>query len=153
MISWNCRGVPLRGAARVLERLEHEFFWDILCLQEFTDKDILTPEIAGHAVILGPPSGRRKRRPCIVVHKTLTACIIGKPVYRDACLAVVVITPHGGKLWVLCAHLDPDSNNHSACAQDLQYCEQLLLLAPPHFDQFLAWMPTPLSDHGHRRGS
>eukprot|EP00959_Pyramimonas_sp_CCMP1952_P000131 2385-Pyramimonas_sp.AAC.1 len=65
VISWNCRGVPMRSAARGLELMEADFHWEIACLQEVTDVLNVCEEIAGHRVILGPPVCGRKRRPAI----------------------------------------------------------------------------------------
>eukprot|EP00959_Pyramimonas_sp_CCMP1952_P037049 775294-Pyramimonas_sp.AAC.1 len=48
---------------------------------------------------MGLPRGRRKRRPCIGVHKTPAACIIGKPMVRSVCLSAGVRAGRGAELW------------------------------------------------------
>ena len=74
--------------------MEEEFHWDVICMQEFTDaQNFDKEEISGHPVFRGSSTCGRKRRPAIIVNKTLKACISTDPVRQGNSVAVGIVTP------------------------------------------------------------
>lgn len=70
-----------------------------------------------------------RRSPAIIVHMHAISTIVSDPIFRDRALALHVVHPKFGTLWLISAHLDP-SMSRPLFDSSLHDLHELLSVAP-----------------------
>ena len=130
VLSWNVREIAREKLSRELDSMSTEFKWTVLLVQELTkaSRFPLPASCNGYAFVADVPVGGI-RVPGIILHEDVADMIVGKPVFENTAVAVLVNHPDLGATFYVSSHLDATSSR-TLFKQSLTDLQKVLDLCP-----------------------